>query len=197
MNNNQNKIGNLDFDNVNFYRMALGEKDLKEDYKIYEYCVKNNVIGIGFNDDTDYTKYTYDIDKINKKEIEKRRKEIYKIIDEKGKNVDSQHKASVRYIVLEMKKGDIVLISHGRMKVKAICRITGNYEYRKTTPLDEFNFHQFRGVEYLWMAKNENEYIDVYKIQNKMFPMGTSNKLNKNELDVEFLKEFIASNSNK
>ncbi|NPA62816.1 MAG: AAA domain-containing protein [Methanococci archaeon] len=186
----------LNFENVNFYKVSLGEKGREEDKEIFDYCIKNNMICVGFNDDTDYTKYSYDIDKIDEKEIEKRRNEIYKTIDEKGVEVNPSHKSSIRYIVLEMKKGDIVLVSDGTTKIKAIGVITGDYEYKKDSPLKDFNMYQFRKVKWLWIAKNEDEYIDVSKIQKvkRSFGESTIHRLDKNTLNIEFLREFIINN---
>ncbi len=180
-------------ENVNIYSCKLGEKGLTEDKEIFDYCIENKVICVGFNDDTDYTKYSRDIDNIDKKEMERRRKEIYKIINEKGVEVNSSHKSSIKYIVLEMKKGDIVLVPHGRKKVKAIGEIIGDYEYRKDSALKKHGIYQFRKVEWHWIAKNEGEYIDVSKIRNDgrcMVGRGTIEKLS-GKVNVKFLKNFL------
>ncbi|WP_052292124.1 AAA family ATPase [Methanocaldococcus sp. FS406-22] len=160
------------FENVNFYKVSLGEKHEKE---IFDYCIENNEIAVGYNDDTDYTGC----------------KTIEELKEKRNKDEGFE---SIKNIVLEMKKGDIVLVSYGLDKIRAIGKVVGDYEYRKDSPLNKYGFYQFRKVKWLWIGKNEDEYINVKDIRDTNFWQNTLYKLDKNSLNIEFLKEFIINN---
>lgn len=61
---------------------------------------------------------------------------------------------------LWMRIGDIILISDGTKAIKAIARITGNYEFHDDSPI---NYCQFRKVEWLYNGEN----ISIDKIYTK------------------------------
>ncbi len=175
--NNENNYKYIDFENVNFYSCRLGETRAKE---VYVYAIKENVIGISFDDNIDYT----DCNTID---------DIIKKIEENKKTTTSYHIMCIEYIRFKMKNGDIILVPHGDgSKVKAIGRINGDYIYKKHSPFKKYNFHQFRKVEWLWIAKNESEYIDVNEIRNdgRNFGRHTIVELN-GRVNIGFLKNFL------
>ena len=90
-----------------------------------------------------------------------------------------------------MKKGDIVLVSYGLDKIRAIGKVVGDYEYRKDSPLNKYGFYQFRKVKWLWIGKDEDEYIDVEHIRNKKLGRRAVHYLDKEELNLELIKKYI------
>jgi 5-methylcytosine-specific restriction protein B len=163
-------ISENDFNISFFYKLSLGNANYASDNEIYKYCIENNVISIGYGGDNDFTN-------IHK----------HKAFDALclTNNITKYAKKAIQYFKIAMDKGDYVLISYGNHLVRAIGRITGNYEFRKDSPISH---KQFRSVE--WIQKDVT--IPIGEINKKVFSQQTIYKLDKANLKKEF---FTKSNS--
>ena len=130
----------IDFSNTKVFKMSLGNTLEKED-DIYEYCISNDVVALGFKDvDFSDCKTSQDF---------------------KDKD-DSWGATALERFINWMDVGDIIIISNGNKKFRAIAQVTGNYYYDRTTPI---RYSHFRKVE--WLYKGEDIYYS--KINNKVF----------------------------
>ena len=130
----------IDFSNTKVFKMSLGNTLEKED-DIYEYCISNDVVALGFKDvDFSDCKTSQDF---------------------KDKD-DSWGATALERFINWMDVGDIIIISNGNKNFRAIAQVTGNYYYDRTTPI---RYSHFRKVE--WLYKGEDIYYS--KINNKVF----------------------------
>jgi 5-methylcytosine-specific restriction protein B len=166
-------INEEDFNTYSFYKLSLGNTYIASDNEIYEYCINNNVISLGYGGECNFT----DIHKED---------EFDKFC--KDNDIIEYSKQAIHYFKFRMDKGDYVLISNGNYNVRAIGRITGNYEYRENSPI---SYNQFRTVE--WIKKNVS--IPIGDINKKVLSQQTIYKLDKANLKKDFFTKPMASTS--
>lgn len=130
----------IDFSNTKVFKMSLGNT-LEKEEDIYDYCISNNVIALGFKD----------VDFSNCKTSQ----------DFKNQD-DSWGSVALERFVNWMDVGDIVIISNGNKNFRAIAQVKSDYYYDRTTPI---KYSHFRKVE--WLYKGDDIYYS--KINNKVF----------------------------
>ncbi|MCP1399477.1 hypothetical protein CON42_11955 [Bacillus thuringiensis] len=173
-----NKIINpayeFDEEETNFYKMSLGKKDLDTD--IYKYCIENKLVSIGFGDNLNFSKCNTKDD--IKELVEK---------DYKGKDKKSTVLNNINRFKHSVEIGDIVVISYGNSYIRAVGRITGEYEYKENTGI---RYHHFRSVEWLYKGK----LVPVEEILiNGEFTMQSLYNIRKENLNLEALQELIST----
>ena len=160
-------LSSEDFDKAHFYKMSLGNSQSDLDNEIYDYCIENNCISLGWGDGYDYT---------GKDEIS---------IKEFG-NTNGIERFSITAInqfKVLLKVGDYVIISNGNYYVRAIGKVVGEYEFKAVSPFaNNPNYNQFRNVE--WIFKDKS--IPVTEIYNKNLSQQTIYQLIKSEVKQEF-----------
>ena len=135
----EKKSEKIDFSKARVFKMSLGEKG-KNDAEIFDYCLENNVVGLGWGGDKDFSQC--------------KTREDFKALD------DTWGAFAMEVFKQWMQIGDIILISDGTKSVKAIARIAGDYEFRKDAPID---MCQFRKVEWLYTG----DLIPISKLYDK------------------------------
>ncbi len=135
----EKKSEKIDFSKTRVFKMSLGEKG-KNDAEIFDYCLENNVVGLGWGGDKDFSQC--------------KTREDFKALD------DTWGAFAMEVFKQWMQIGDIILISDGTKSVKAIARIAGDYEFRKDAPID---MCQFRKVEWLYTG----DLIPISKLYDK------------------------------
>ena len=130
----------LDFSNTKVFKMSLGNTLEKED-DIYDYCIENNVVSLGWKD-VDFSDCKTSQD--------------FKDRD------DSWGATALERFVKWMDIGDIIIISNGNRNFRAIAQVKSDYFYDKNTPISHTHF---RKVE--WLYKGEDIYYS--KINDKIF----------------------------
>lgn len=130
----------IDFSNTKVFKMSLGNTLEKED-DIYDYCIENNVVSLGWKD-VDFSSCKTSQD--------------FKDRD------DSWGATALERFVKWMDIGDIIIISNGNRNFRAIAQVKSDYFYDKNTPI---SYTHFRKVE--WLYKGED--IHYSKINDKIF----------------------------
>lgn len=160
-------LDNQDFEDSHFYKMSLGDTQLLEGQGIFEYCVKNNCITIGFGNGLDFT---------NKGEKELRdfgRLNGLSPFPIQALNMFKNY----------MKIGNYVVISKGNNYIRAVGKVVGDYEYRAESPFENYtSYTHFRKVEWIFTDKE----ISTKEIYYKNLQEQTIYKLNKEEIKKEF-----------
>lgn len=160
-----------EMDKAEFYKLSLGDTQNADDQVIYDYCIENNVIAIGFLGQHDLTGLT--------------EQEIRNLPLEA--NQSRYDHTAMSYFTHYLKEGNYVVITSGNFVVRAIGRITGEYYY---DPKSEIGYPHFRKVE--WLVKNEAiPAMEIYGIQ---FSQQTIYKLKKDYVQRDF---FVKSTSSK
>ncbi|WP_238860168.1 AAA family ATPase [Clostridium sp. YIM B02569] len=161
-------------ENINFYKMSLGSKD--GDYDIYKYCIDNDCIALGKGGDVDYKNCS------NKEEIKNEYLKQYPSAKSDEFDIDAMNRFK-----LWMEKDDIVIISYGNLKARAIGKVTGDYYYDPNT---EISYSHFRKVEWLYVSDG----IDVKRILNeKKFSQQSIYQFYKKDLNIENIKDLISA----
>lgn len=175
----KDNIKGYDFDEtkINFFKMSLGNTlDGEED--IFDYCLAHNVIGLGWGVDIDYTGCT------DRKAVQKKYRSKYG--DQDPFNVVAIDRFKNRMTI-----GDIVFISHGNAKLKAIARVTGDYYYDENTTIE---FNHFRKVE--WLYVNKEPMVSVKQILiNKNFSQQAIYMHSKDDINFESLRNYLSPKS--
>jgi hypothetical protein len=169
---------NFDSEKTQFFKMSLGNSNNIEEDEVYEYCISNNVVALGWGDNVDFT------DCYDKQSI--REEYSNRLPDE------NQYGAEfVERFKHWMKVGDIVVISYGNKRARAIGKITGDYFYLKDASI---SYNQFRSVE--WLYEDNEAMLPVQSIlREKAFSQQTVYMLNKGELNLESIRELVSGDS--
>lgn len=156
-----------DFEKSSFYKMSLGNSQEDNDNDIFDYCVTNNCITIGFGDGLDFTgKDERDLKLYGRDNG----LEVYPI---QAMNLFKNY----------LKKENYVVISNGNNYIRAIGKVTGDYEYFEESPFpNNPTFNHFRKVE--WMFNNK--IVSAKEIYHKNLSQQTIYKLDKNEIKKDF-----------
>lgn len=160
-------LSSEEYEKAHFYKMSLGNTLDENDNEIYEYCIENNCISIGFGNELDFTG--------------KDEKELRSF----GKNndLDSFSIQAMNLFKNYLKIGNYVVISYGNKYVRAVGRVTGDYEYKDDSELpNNLHYRQFRSVEWIFT----DEKISANEIYNKNLSQQTIYKLNKKHIKQEF-----------
>jgi 5-methylcytosine-specific restriction protein B len=164
-----------DFDEnkIKFFKMSLGNTQTDGD-EIFEYCIQNNVIGMGYDGEADYTgaKTKEDVEKLyNEKHTDQRQFSI---------NAMSRFR-------LWMNIDDIVIVSQGNRKVQAIGRITGDYFFDDKR---EIRFRHYRNVEWLY----RDTIIPVEQImKGKVFSQQTIYEFYTKDLNLNYIRSILSA----
>lgn len=118
------------------WKMSLGDTRSNEDH-IYDECTENNYVLLGWGQDINFT------DCSNRQEVKEK---IEDHLDTELKKNDYAI-TSVNQFKNEIKIGDIIIVSDGNHKFRAIAEVTGDYEFLADDNRDEYQ--QLRKVKWL------------------------------------------------
>ncbi|MBS1583028.1 MAG: AAA family ATPase [Bacteroidetes bacterium] len=149
-----------------FFKMSLGDSQNSEEQMIYDYCIENSVVAIGFLGQHDLTGLT--------------EQQIRALPLASGQSKYDHTAMSI--FTHYLKPGNYVVVTFGNFVVRAIGRVTGDYYY---DPKSEIGYPHFRKVE--WLAINEAiPWVEIYARQ---FSQQTIYKLKKEDVNRDF---FVA-----
>lgn len=154
----------IDYTNESFYKVSLGDSTSEDDKEIYEYCINNNKVSIGWGGEVNLSKFGTE-------------KEIYEVCKEDEQPDISSRFAS--YFKLYLKVGNYVVISNGNTRIRAIGKVTGEYEFLKDSPIQ---YHHFRSVK--WLIKDID--IPVKEFYDRLFQQQTIYKLKNQNINPAF-----------
>ncbi len=119
------------------YKMSLGDIRNPNDAGIYEYCISNDCISLGYGSDVDFTGVH------NEKEI------LARIRQQRagGEAYNSYEVTAVRTFAVSMQVGDLVFVPDGLQTIRAVGVVTGDYYYKPDAPI---RYSQFRPVRWLF-----------------------------------------------
>lgn len=129
------------------FKMSLGNTLLPDEAYLYSECMKNGYILLGYGEGMDYTGCKTAADIANKL------KTVNPTIKSNDYNI-----TSVYYLISEIKVGDLILVSDGNSKYRAIGEVTGEYEYLDRQGKD--TFCQKRAVKWIRQYE-ESQPIDL------------------------------------
>lgn len=163
--------------NTTIWKMSLGNRS--EENHIYEECIKDERILLGWGHGLDYSAVSTRADIVH----------MLGGTDDEGKPPSGV--TAVNYFVREIKHGDLVIIADGNLKFRAVGEVTGDYVH---LPRDEEgdDFVQSRSVRWL---KVFNPSMDCSAIMNKDFSQAALYKLGAHVVDRTKLAALLAANA--
>lgn len=171
----EKKSKEIDFSKTRIFKMSLGEKG-KDDIQIFNYCLENNVVALGWGGNIDFSNCT--------------KTEDFKVLD------SSWGSKAIEIFKQRMRINDIILVADGLDKIKGIAKVNGDYEFLDNTDLQDntgSGICQFRNVEWLYSG----EPIPVSKLYNKnlsqqsIYGFYNDKKEGKNDYNGEIKTDFI------
>ncbi|MDF3013138.1 MAG: ATPase [Cellvibrio sp.] len=158
----------VDVANRRVWKMSLGNT-LGDDAYIFDECIAENKILLGYGSYINFAGC-------------KSREDVYKTFVDNGKDdiaSDSYDVTSVTTFVTKMKVGDLVVVSEGNYKFRAIGEITGDYEFLNRDEQDD-HYGQARSVRWLRVYSPSLPYEQLL---NKSFSQMTIYQLKEPALD--------------
>ncbi|GLV64860.1 hypothetical protein Bmyc01_35300 [Bacillus mycoides] len=166
-------VYDFDENEIEFYKMSLGGIQEEDGEDIYNYCIDNNCVALGWGGNIDY-KECLDRQTVHEK--------FYSCSaeDDGVFNVDA-----INRFKNWMKKDDIIFISEGNHKIRAIAKVIGEYNYVEDS---EIRYKHFREVEWLYYG----ETIGVDQIlKDKVLSQQTIYQFGKMDLNMQQIKRLL------
>ncbi|NUF35433.1 AAA family ATPase, partial [Acinetobacter oleivorans] len=168
---------NFDSNTNEIWKMSLGRAG--EDEDIFDYCIKNHCVLLGWGDELDFS------NAVNRKQIEE-------IMDKNGYEAYRKEYPSASRFVNDFKNktkvGDLIIISDGNHKFRAIGEINGNYELL-TDSEDAPRYVQKKSVKWLKLFKPS---LNVEQLFDKVLSQQTIYNL-ANSINISKLKNLLDS----
>lgn len=159
------------------WKMSLGRAG--EDEDIFDYCVKNHCVLLGWGDDINFSGAT-------------NRKQVEEIMDENGyEDYRKKYPSASRFVndfKNKTKVGDLIIISDGNYKFRAIGEINGNYELLPDSD-DAPRYVQKKSVKWLKLFKPS---LNVEQLFDKVLSQQTIYNL-ANAINLTKLKNLLDS----
>ena len=167
-----------DLEGRSVFKMSLGRAGLEDE--IFEDAWAGNYIVLGWGGEIDWSGYD------SYRAIHDRWNE-----DHPGTHGSDSNIAQVNRFVVDMKPGDIVVVSYGNTKIRAIAEVTGEYEFAPTETRD---YNHRRKVR--WLRRFDTP-IDASLISSAKFSQKSCYKIQEANLDREGLSTLLPGDESK
>jgi len=161
----------------NIWKMSLGNT-LGEDAGIYDECIENGYVLLGYGGSVDFTGRTT-------------REAVIECCQDNGLHIENPQTdytvTSVHTFVGRMNRGDLVIISDGNFKFRAIGEVSGDYEFKphKDYPA---GYAQMRKVKWLKVYEPSLPHVELL---NAQFSQMTLYALRSPSIDTEKLQRLL------
>ena len=163
----------VDWDTIRVWKMSLGESGNEDHEPIYQDCIDEGYVRLGWGGAIDFD--GCDNLKTVKTHLREQAPDTSKLDSEAGQVNKLKNKMSV---------GDLVIVSDGNLKFRAIAEVTGDYEV-----LDRDEYQQARSVKWLNVLPESLPHELVYK---KRFRQWSIDGLDKSYINQSVLTDLIA-----
>ncbi|MGP5548879.1 AAA family ATPase [Psychrobacter alimentarius] len=169
----------VNIDGKKIWKLSLGNTLEDEGEDIFNECIENNYILLGWGEDINFT------DCENRKQVVSKFESTRNIsLSDDPYNYLATAVNSFKNVI---KTGDLVIISDGNHKFRAIAEVTGNYEFLNVA--DRIGFQQSRKVK--WLRVYETS-LPKEKLFEKALSQMTLYNLKDSTINRDKLKELLA-----
>ena len=168
----------VDVKNKTIWKMSLGNTQ-DSDNDIYDFCIEKNEIRLGYGSALDFTGCK------TRQAIEDKFITAGITLKENDYGV-----TSVNSFINGMKEGDLVIITDGNLKFRAIAEVRGEYKYSPDT--ESGHFVQCRSV--IWHRVYEKS-LSYDKFMSKKFSQMTIYQPTRSAINLEKLQGLLTSNT--
>jgi len=163
----------IDVQQAQFWKMSLGNTQLAEEAQIYDDCIEGGYIAHGYGGHVDFSGCD-NLDAIQDK------------LSEEGDNTERVFPAqAVDRLKNQMQTGDLVVISDGNHRFRAIGQIAGDYE---CSPDKEYA--QTRKIR--WLRVFDESQPRERLLKNKIFSQATLYRLKSVDLQLDVIEELLS-----
>ena len=166
----------FDLSNRQFFKMSLGRAAVDEEAYLFEEGIRSNRIMLGYGGEIDWSDPKYD----NYENIKLRWQQDHSDADGNDPNIRQLY--AIRSL---MKPGDIVIVSDGNLRFRAIGEVVGQYSF---TDRDHDSYYHQRPVKWLWVDLKGLPREEIY---GKNFSQVSIYRLNDDFLNLAALGELI------
>jgi 5-methylcytosine-specific restriction protein B len=134
------------------WKMSLGNTLNGEDNTVYDYCIENDVILLGYGDDINFLNCNNST-------------QVYSAYKKSSDSIKLSDFAVqvVNTFVNKVDRGDVVVISDGNHKFRAIAEITGDYRCLSQEQSEISIFQQARSVKWLLTYDKSRPKEELFK----------------------------------
>jgi 5-methylcytosine-specific restriction protein B len=150
-------------------KVSLGDSTDEKDQAIYDYCIENDCIAIRFGQDIDFTGVK------DTKEIRER----YRKAGIEVESANDYNVSAIERLVLWMEPGQLVMVSNGNKKLRAIGEVTGDYYFDPEAPI---RYAQFRKVKWHYTDID----IPIKEVYPKLFSQQTIYQMDHKSFNTDF-----------
>lgn len=168
----------IDIGNRKIWKMSLGDTQGQDSY-IYEHCIEQNEIRLGYGSGLDFSS-AHDSKQIA---------EVYQQEEIETKTQDYKV-TSVNTFKNKINTGDLIVVSDGNKKFRAIGEVTGDYEFKPDDNL--MSYAQCRAV--VW-HKAWGRSLPYDQLLNKTFSQMTLYQLKPKVICSEKLAELLGADN--
>lgn len=164
----------VDLASTRFWKMSLGNVNNPETASIFDDCVEQGVVMLGWGGEPDYAGCDT--------------REAVRERAQQNSNERQRTPAAVNFMHRfknELKAGDLIVVPDGNHKFRAIGKITGEYEHSPDT-----FYHHKRAVEWILVCDDS---LPVEKIYRKVFSQQTLYGLRPKLLKIEAIAGLLGS----
>lgn len=167
----------IDLAGRRIWKMSLGNS-LGDDAYIFEECIENNCALLGYGGSTDFGDC-------------KDRDDVFKRFVERNESVtrDSYPVSAVNTFLFKVKEGDLLIVSEGNTKFRAIGEVVGPYR-RVEREEQSDSYGQYRPVKWLRVYKPA---LPFDQLMNNQFSQMTLYELRESAIDKQKLRALLGS----
>lgn len=159
------------------WKMSLGNSQTAEAGEVFTECLENDYVLLGWGGDADFSGCD-DYESVKKRYLERYPSETQEYAFR-----------AVNTFRNQVKEGDLLVISDGNSRFRAIAEVTG--QHRKLEDKPDW-FHQARDVKWLQVYENSRPVSELYSSQ---FTQKTLYKLKPSKLSLSRLQEMVSTES--
>lgn len=171
----------IDITGRKVWKMSLGDTQ-GDDAFVYKQCIENDYVLLGYGFDIDFSTV-------------KDRKGVIDVYKQKGIQIENESNdyrvTSVHYFKNVMSVGDLIVVSDGNRKFRAIGEVTGDYEFAPEL-VDDVSYSQMRRV--VWFRVYEPS-LPIDELFTKNLSQMTLYRLREPVLDVTKLQDLLMGSS--
>lgn len=168
----------VDVKGKTIWKMSLGNT-LEDETNIYDFCINNNQIRLGYGKSIDFANCG------SKDRVLHKMQESYPEVESNDYGVSAVYR-----FINTMAIGDLVIISDGNLKFRAIAEVTGHYQYSKFE--DVGGYAQKRDV--VWHCVYEKS-LPYDRIMKKKFSQATIYKPALDAIKLDELQALLGNTS--
>lgn len=155
------------------FKMSLGDSTKEEDSWIFQDCLDHGYVGHGFAPGVNFSGCE------SLQAVRDRYREQHPEAKDTDFNITAAH-----YIKNEVRQGDLILVSDGNSKFRAIAEVTGGYHHQP-----EAHYEQRRSVRWLWSSA---ESLPIDLLFAKKLSQATIYCMDQQAVKWDALQELLA-----